>query len=65
MSLDHIGFTVADFAKSKAFYLAALAPIGMAVVSEGDDWALFGRHMDRIDLARQALDLTPGPAGRG
>ena len=43
MSLDHIGFAVADFAKSKAFYVATLAPIGMTIVSEGDDWALLGR----------------------
>ncbi|WP_029354805.1 VOC family protein [Bosea sp. 117] len=32
--LDHIGFTVADFARSLAFYRAALAPLGLSVVME-------------------------------
>jgi catechol 2,3-dioxygenase-like lactoylglutathione lyase family enzyme len=32
--LDHIGFGVSDFARSKAFYLAALAPLGYGVVME-------------------------------
>ena len=32
---DHVKFGVRDYAASKAFYLKALAPIGIAVVSEG------------------------------
>jgi len=32
--LDHIGFPVADLARSRAFYEAALAPLGYAVVME-------------------------------
>ena len=32
--LDHIGFPVSDFARSKAFYAAALAPLGIGVVME-------------------------------
>lgn len=32
--LDHIGFGVADFARSRAFYAAALAPLGIGVVME-------------------------------
>lgn len=32
--LDHIGFTVADFARAKAFYSAALAPLSIALVME-------------------------------
>ena len=32
---DHVKFGVSDFAASKAFFLKALAPIGIAVVSEG------------------------------
>lgn len=30
--LDHIGFSVADFALSRAFYEAALTPLGLGVV---------------------------------
>ena len=32
---DHVVFGVTDYAASKAFFLKALAPIGMSVVSEG------------------------------
>ena len=32
---DHVKFGVSDFAASKAFFLAALEPIGIAVGSEG------------------------------
>jgi catechol 2,3-dioxygenase-like lactoylglutathione lyase family enzyme len=32
---DHVVFGVSDYAGSKAFFLKALEPIGLAVVSEG------------------------------
>ena len=32
---DHVGFGVSDYAASKAFFLKALEPLGVAVVSEG------------------------------
>lgn len=32
--IDHIGFPVADYAKSKAFYLKALAPLGYSIIME-------------------------------
>ena len=32
---DHVKFGVSDFAASKAFFLKALAPIGIVVVGEG------------------------------
>ena len=32
---DHVKFGVSDFAASKAFYLKALEPLGVIVVSEG------------------------------
>jgi catechol 2,3-dioxygenase-like lactoylglutathione lyase family enzyme len=39
---DHIGFPVRDPAKSRAFYLAALAPLGLGVVMEFPGWVAFG-----------------------
>lgn len=33
---DHVKFGVSDFAASRAFYLRALAPIGIKVVAEGE-----------------------------
>ena len=41
---DHLGFAVADFPTSRAFYLSALAPLGGRVVMEGPDFAGFGRE---------------------
>ena len=32
---DHVKFGVSDFAASKAFFLAALEPLGVAVIAEG------------------------------
>ncbi len=32
--IDHTGLNVSDFAKSKAFYLKALAPLGCQVIKE-------------------------------
>ena len=33
---DHVKFGVSDYAASKAFYAKALAPLGVAVVAEGE-----------------------------
>ena len=44
ITLDHIGFAVADYARSKAFYEAALAPLGMKLLMEFSGAAAgFGR----------------------
>ena len=43
MILDHIGFSVADYEKSKAFFTAALAPLGISLVREVEGWAGFGK----------------------
>jgi catechol 2,3-dioxygenase-like lactoylglutathione lyase family enzyme len=32
--LDHVGFPVSDYARSKAFYERALAPLGYALIME-------------------------------
>lgn len=36
MILDHIGFAVGSYETSKAFYAAALAPLGIVLVAEVD-----------------------------
>ncbi len=38
--IDHTGLKVSDFAKSKAFYAAALAPLGYQVLFEADAAAM-------------------------
>lgn len=32
--LDHIGFAVSDYAKAKAFYVAALQPLGISLMMD-------------------------------
>ena len=32
--LDHVGISVSDYARSKRFYTAALAPLGIALIME-------------------------------
>ncbi|MEO8223427.1 MAG: VOC family protein [Gammaproteobacteria bacterium] len=44
MILDHIGLSVSDYAASKAFYAAALAPLGINLIDEKHGWAGFGRN---------------------
>jgi catechol 2,3-dioxygenase-like lactoylglutathione lyase family enzyme len=41
--LDHIGFSVSDLAASRAFYVAALAPIGIGIEAEFGEHIGFGR----------------------
>lgn len=43
MIIDHIGFSVSDYARSKAFFTAALAPLGISLVTEVMGWGGFGK----------------------
>ncbi len=43
MTIDHLGYSVSDFAASRAFYAAALAPLNMGITSEGEGWAMIGK----------------------
>lgn len=49
MFIDHIGFAVADYRRSKAFYTRCLAPLGLQLIVEIEGWAGFGRG-DRAEL---------------
>lgn len=60
MSLDHIGLNVSDFAKSRAFFVQALAPLGMGIVKEGDGWAMIGRQ-GHGEFWFGAFGAPPGP----
>lgn len=43
MVFDHIGFNVSDFPTTRAFLVAALAPLGNGITQEGPGWAMIGR----------------------
>jgi catechol 2,3-dioxygenase-like lactoylglutathione lyase family enzyme len=40
--IDHTGVSVTDVARSKAFYRAALAPLGYTIIMEWEQYAGFG-----------------------
>lgn len=42
--IDHLGFGVSDLAASKRFFVAALAPLGIAVVMEGEHGVGLGKN---------------------
>ena len=45
MIIDHIGFEISDYEKSKAFYIACLAPLGITQVMEFEGVAAgFGKE---------------------
>ena len=45
--LDHVGLEVSDYERSKAFYAAALAPLGVRLLMEfGDSAAGFGEETE-------------------
>ena len=43
MIIDHIGISVTDLKKSKAFYERARAPLGIRVMLEAEGWIGMGR----------------------
>jgi catechol 2,3-dioxygenase-like lactoylglutathione lyase family enzyme len=61
MSFDHIGFNVADFSRSKDFYVAALAPLGIGIVAGGDQWAMLGEPGRGRLWIGAAGGKVPGP----
>jgi catechol 2,3-dioxygenase-like lactoylglutathione lyase family enzyme len=50
--LDHIGITVKDLAASKAFYVAALKPLGIKALSEFPGWVGFGKDRPQFWIAQ-------------
>jgi catechol 2,3-dioxygenase-like lactoylglutathione lyase family enzyme len=57
--LDHLGFGVSDLAASKSFFVAALAPLGIAVVMEGEHGVGLGKN------GKPELWLAPGGSKQG
>jgi catechol 2,3-dioxygenase-like lactoylglutathione lyase family enzyme len=57
--LDHVGYPVSDYARSKAFYLAALAPLGYTLFREITD-AETGGHGDHAGFGAPHPDFWIG-----
>jgi catechol 2,3-dioxygenase-like lactoylglutathione lyase family enzyme len=47
--IDHTGFNVSDFARSKRFYLKALEPLGYGICLEFEEAAGFGSEQGKGD----------------
>jgi catechol 2,3-dioxygenase-like lactoylglutathione lyase family enzyme len=60
MILDHIGFNVSDFVAARRFLLAALQPLGIGIVSEGEGWAMIGRD-GKGQFWFGSFGASPGP----
>jgi catechol 2,3-dioxygenase-like lactoylglutathione lyase family enzyme len=56
---DHVGFNVSDFARSKAFYLAALQPLGMQLMRETEKFAVIGNASGRLCIGVFGPAATP------
>lgn len=57
--LDHVGFNVSDFERSKSFYLAALAPLGLTLLGAGEGWAMIGGKDGRLWIGAYGPAATP------
>lgn len=60
MTLDHIGFNVSDFPKTKQFLLRALQPLGIGIVMEGEGWAMIGKN-GKPQFWFGSFGKSPGP----
>jgi catechol 2,3-dioxygenase-like lactoylglutathione lyase family enzyme len=60
MIFDHIGFNVSDLQPSKAFYLQALAPLGIGVAMDGEGWVMLGRP-GKPQFWIGSFGSSPGP----
>src|SRR5690349_4651956 len=59
---DHVKFGVTDYAASKAFFLKALEPLGVAVVSEGEPtYGVELSSKDNASLCLYQTEQTPAP----
>jgi catechol 2,3-dioxygenase-like lactoylglutathione lyase family enzyme len=58
--LDHLTISVPDYARSKAFYLAALAPLGIELVMEWETFGGFGAGKKPAFWIGQARSTADG-----
>src|SRR5438067_2252535 len=60
LMFDHVKFGVSDFAESKAFFLKALEPLGVAVVSEGPPtYGVELSSKDKVSLCLYQTEQRP------
>ena len=57
--VDHISLGVSDLERSRAFYGAALAPLGLAAIFDFDDSTGYGRDGNPFFWIGHASDVKP------
>lgn len=60
MILDHIGIGVTDLARSKAFYIRALAPLRIRVMLDLESWIGMG-HKDHAEFWFGRVEAVGAP----
>ena len=60
MILDHIGIGVTDLARSKAFYIRALAPLRIRVMLDLESWIGMG-HKDHAEFWLSRVEAVGAP----
>jgi catechol 2,3-dioxygenase-like lactoylglutathione lyase family enzyme len=58
---DHISLGVRDIARSRRFYDAALAPLGLSALSVGDDSLGYGKDAVALWLSASASPVAADP----
>ena len=53
--IDHVTIVVSDYPRSRAFYLAALAPLGFAVALAGE---IIGRYLFFVSVVPRNMAMT-------
>lgn len=61
--LDHVGFSVSDLNKARAFYLAALQPLGIGILMEVTE-EMTGGHGSHLGFGRDRPQFWIGTGPR-
>lgn len=60
--IHHISIGARDLAKSKAFYDAALAPLGYTCLRERDTWLGYGKDRVELSIRKSESPVAADPA---
>jgi catechol 2,3-dioxygenase-like lactoylglutathione lyase family enzyme len=59
--IDHISIGISDVSRTKAFYSAALNPLGYSLLSEGEDSLGYGKDQVRLWTNLAGKPVAPDP----
>lgn len=65
MNIDHLAIPVTDIETSKGFYTAALAPLGMRIITETPDSVTYGKSRPEFKIYRSSFPARDMHIGFG